>query len=397
MPPTYDVIIIGAGPAGSSTAFHLAQHGLRVLILDKATFPRDKTCGDGIVPRALPILERMGVLRTIQQQGQVLDHLDVYAPHGQSLRILLPEQAQSAVVLPRLQLDHLLLEAAIQSGAVFMPGQHVQQIQVDQDGVMIQAQGEVFRGHTAVLATGASSGLFEQIGLPIPRHPIVAARAYFEDIPTLEPVFQFRFDGVVLPGYGWIFPTGTHSANIGTGFIRAEGGPSGNVQQAFHQFVRSPALAQLLNGARQVGPVKSFPIRTDFPTARTYAERILLVGEAAGLVNPLTGDGIDFALESGEIAAEHLREMMEHGDFARMRFERYDAALRVRYQSLFQFCQRIADFSLRRRRLNSLVMAARHFPGLAQALVRVVIGVTPTPETLTPTYILKGVLRNLKS
>jgi flavin-dependent dehydrogenase len=248
-----------------------------------------------------------------------------------------------------------------------------------------------------VLAMGASSALFEQIGLPAPQHHIVAARAYFEDISALEQVFQFRFDGVVLAGYGWIFPTGPHSANIGTGFIRKAGEPIGNVQQAFQQFVSSAALTDLLQGATQRGPIKSFPIRTDFPTARTYAERVLLVGEAAGLVNPLTGDGIDFALESGQIAAEHLHTMFAVGNFAVKQSEHYDAALRARYQSLFIFCQRVADFSLSRRRLNILILLARYFPGLAQALVRVVIGVSPTPQKLTSTYVLKGVLRNLIS
>ena len=108
----FDVVIIGAGPAGSSAAYFLARAGVKVLLLDKATFPRDKTCGDGLVPRALPILAEMGVLNSIAAHGWKLNHLEIFAPSGRSVHFdipPLPHAPNHAIVMPRLELDNLLL------------------------------------------------------------------------------------------------------------------------------------------------------------------------------------------------------------------------------------------------------------------------------------------------
>src|SRR5204862_6939893 len=103
---------------------------------------------------------------------------------------------------------------------------------------------------------------------------------------SLPSHFQFRFDGVVLPGYGWVFPLSASSANIGAGFIRTGRREHYlSAQSAFNNFIQSPALKKMLGNAKQVGALKSFPIRSDFASAPTFAERVLLVGEAAGLVN----------------------------------------------------------------------------------------------------------------
>src|SRR5207253_4998850 len=123
---------------------------------------------------------------------------------------------------------------------------------------------------------------------------LLAARAYFDELETqVARQFQLRFDGAPMPGYGWVFPVGTHAANVGVGFL--PGRHSSPAAQAFERFTRGPALKKLLKNASQVGPVKGYPIRVDFRSSPTFAERTLLVGEAAGLVNPLTGEGIDYA------------------------------------------------------------------------------------------------------
>lgn len=400
MPTTADVTIIGAGPSGSSAAYVLARSGLKVVLLDKATFPRDKTCGDGLVPRALPVLAEMGLLDTVLKQGFKLDHLEVSSPAVRSVHFGIPPLSHApnyAVVLPRFELDNLLLQQAIQSGADFRGGAHVQEIRPHIAGVDIMIpQGETIRSTLAVIATGANTSLLSRVGLNPPKPNIVAARAYFEDIPNLPPHFQFRFDGVVLPGYGWIFPTGESSANIGAGFIRTgKQAHHQSVQTAFQNFIQSPRLKTLLNGARQIGMVKSFPIRTDFASAPTFAERTLLVGEAAGLVNPLTGDGIDFALESGKIAAQHIIRMLDLGDVSHSRLQNYDTILRERYQNLFRFSQQISRMALNRRVLNWLVPIASARPRLTETLVNILLSAQAAPEHLSFLRIVKGVATRL--
>ncbi len=394
----FDVVIIGAGPAGSAAAYFLARAGAKVLLLDKSTFPRDKTCGDGLVPRALPILSEMGVLDLIDARGWKLDHLEVSAPSGHSVHFdipPLPHAPNHAIVIPRLELDNLLLQRAIESGADFRGGVHVRGLQVDPAGITISAD-EDYRASLAIVATGANTALLTSLGLNPPKPNIVAARAYFESIESLPSHFQFRFDGVVLPGYGWIFPLSASSANIGAGFIRTgKHEHYQSAQTAFNGFIQSPALKAILGNARQIGILKSFPIRTDFASAPTFAERVLLVGEAAGLVNPLTGDGIDFALESGKIAAEHILKMLRLGDVSRSQLQAYDTILRQRYQNLFRFSERVSRMSLNRRALNWLVPLAASRPKLSEALVNILLGAQPAPERLSFLRIVKGVAARL--
>lgn len=403
MSTPFDVAIIGAGPAGSSAAYFMTRAGHKVLLLDKATFPRDKTCGDGLIPRALPILAEMGVLDEIMPRGWKLDKLEVSSPSGRKVGFSippLPHAPNYAVVIPRLTLDNLLLQQAIAAGADFRGGVHVRGLQSDTQGVTVQVeQGsttESFRAALAIIATGASTALLSSIGINAPKPNIVAARAYFEDIQSLPPHFQFRFDGVVLPGYGWVFPTSPTTANIGAGFIRTgKREHHQSAQTAFNSFIQSPAMQTLLAGAKQIGALKSFPIRTDFATARTFADRVLLVGEAAGLVNPLTGDGIDFALESGKIAAEHIGHMLRLGDVSASQMQTYDTMLRQRYQNLFRFSGQVSRLSLNRRALNTLVPLAAARPRLPEVLVNILLGARPAPEKMSFLRIVKGVASRL--
>ncbi|MBI1279299.1 MAG: geranylgeranyl reductase family protein [Anaerolineaceae bacterium] len=394
----FDVVIVGAGPAGSSAAFYLAHAGVKVLLLDKADFPRDKTCGDGLVPRALPILAEMGVVDAVTSRGCKLDHLQVSAPSGRSVHFdipRLPHAPNHALVIPRLELDNLLLQRAIESGVDFRGGVHVRALQTESDGVTVYAN-ESYRAALVIVATGANTALLSSIGMNPPKPNIVAARAYFEGIEALPPYFQFRFDGVVLPGYGWVFPLSASSANIGAGFIRTgKREHHQSAQTAFNSFIHSPVLKSMLGGATQVGSLRSFPIRTDFASAPTFTERTLLVGEAAGLVNPLTGDGIDFALESGKIAAEHVLHMLRLGDISRSQLQAYDTILRQRYQNLFRFSQRVSHMALNRRALDWLVPLAAARPKLPEALVNILLGAKPAPEHLSFLRIVKGVAARL--
>jgi flavin-dependent dehydrogenase len=195
---------------------------------------------------------------------------------------------------------------------------------------------------------------------------MLAARAYFDDLPgPLEPTFQLRFDNVPSPGYGWIFPTGPTTANVGVGFFPRRG--SGTAVQAFERFT------DLLRGGRQVGPVKGYPIRVDFLRAPTFAPNTLLVGEAAGLVNPLTGEGIDYALESGQIAAAHVVRGLTSG-VHEVWLSEYDRLLRARFEKIFRFSEWIRDWYCKPAVLNVLVPLASRRPELRQLLANIVLG-----------------------
>jgi menaquinone-9 beta-reductase len=358
-----DVVVVGAGPAGSAAAHVLAQRGLDVLLVDRAEFPRDKTCGDGLTPRALRALDAIGALQDVQRHGCAIDAYEVVAPNHAATRA-----SVAAHAVPRRVLDDVLRTRALASGAQFERAM-VTTVRGEDGIVRVRTeQHKNIEARLAVVATGASTSVLLRSGI-LRQQPraMLAARTYFDGLPLGAPVFQMRFDGVRLPGYGWIFPVGAGTANVGVGFMPGKRrGPTAQARLA--GFVRAhPMLTQ----ARPLEPVRGFPIRVDFLRAPTYAERTLLVGEAAGLVNPLTGEGIDYALESAQIAAETIARSLETGDFALAAYER---ALRARFEKIFRFSEIVRDWYCRPLLLNVLVPLANGRPALRQQLTDVVLG-----------------------
>jgi menaquinone-9 beta-reductase len=363
----HDVVVVGAGPGGAAAAHFLATEGIDVLLLDRADFPRDKTCGDGLTPRALRVLERMDLLTDIRARGQQIHAYEVVAPNRRTTTAPISGEHQ-ALVIPRMTLDELIVRRAIRSGARFSPRVTVSRLEPMERAVRIHtAENQTFEARVAIVATGAATGVLTRSGI-LARQPkaMLAARAYFEDLPTeLARTFQLRFDNVPSPGYGWIFPTAAHSANVGVGFFPRRG--SGTAVQAFERF------ATIVPGGRQVSPVKGYPIRVDFRTSPTTASKTLLVGEAAGLVNPLTGEGIDYALESAQIAAAHVVRGLTSGVHQAWLSE-YDRQLRERFDKIFRFSEWIRDWYCKPPLLNLLVPLANRRPELRQLLANIVLG-----------------------
>jgi geranylgeranyl reductase family protein len=372
----HDAVIVGAGPGGSATAHFLARRGLDVLLLDRADFPRDKTCGDGLTPRALRVLDQMAVLAEVERKGCRVGAYEVVAPNRRATSARITAE-YGALVVPRRHLDDIVLRSAVDSGAHFTSRVTVSRIEPTPGGVRVHAEGgQTFEARAAVIATGAATAVLKRSGI-LSHQPraMLAARAYFEDIQEeVASTFSLRFHGVPLPGYGWVFPVSRTAANIGVGFMpsRSRFRPAKTTSQAFEDFTRSLQMP-LLSGARQVGPVKGYPIRVDFLTAPTFGTRTLLVGEAAGLVNPLTGEGIDYALESGQMAADHMAAAFDSG-FGDEWLPAYDRLLRDRFEKVFRFSQWVRDWYCVPPLLNLLVPLANRRPELRQLLANIVLG-----------------------
>lgn len=374
-----------------------------MLLLDKSDFPRDKTCGDGLTPRALSILDDMGILDESERAGFRINGLALHAKGGASMSAPIPnhpEYPHHLLIVPRLKLDDIVRRRAVASGARFESPVRVTGLKMEGDWVNIFADREGilvnYKARVAILAIGANMALLQQLGI-LKRTPrtIVAVRAYYEGMRGLSDHLQAHFDSVPMPGYGWVFPIAPDAANVGVGMWRDQafnGNRKVSIRSAMDVFLASPNVRPMLAGAKQVGAVKSYPLRIDFTTAPTYGERILLVGESAGLVSPLTGEGIDFALESGKLAAEFLAGIFARGDFSRLAFAGYDRLLRKNFQSLFRFLGYLRHVYVNSFVLDRVVQICERSSKVKQTFIGVLMSQQHPKEMLTPGILARVIL-----
>ena len=318
LPASCDVLVIGAGPAGSAAAQTLAKAGLQVLLVDQHDFPRDKVCGDGLIPDTHAALKRLGVLDEVAALATPVRHVRCVGPRGKHLDI-----PGTLSVLPRKTLDHILVRAAQRAGALLVTPVRFEGPIVEDGrvvGATLKAGGALHTVHTAwtVLATGAVPQGLMAAGLCDRHTPSgVALRGYVKNdamvgrITQLQIVWHSRMRG----GYGWIFPAPGGLFNIGAGLtgshIQARDGKgsreSVNLKQFFQAFceVYEPAR-QLMDCGTLQGELKGAPLRCSLIGGRWSRPGLLATGEAAGSTYAFSGEGIGKAMETGMLAAEAL-------------------------------------------------------------------------------------------
>ncbi|REE98030.1 geranylgeranyl reductase family protein [Thermomonospora umbrina] len=314
-----DVIVVGAGPAGSATAYWLAQAGLDVLLLEKATFPRDKICGDGLTPRAVRALISMGV--DLDAPGWIRNKgLRIYGG-GTKVELPWPELASFpdfGLVRARTDLDQLLAEHAAKAGAKLQQGCNVTGPILDERtdriiGVTARYQGEdvEYRAPLVVAADGGSSRLSLAMGLRKrdDRPMGVAVRRYYQtprhDDEYLESWLELWDGQRLLPGYGWVFPLGNGLSNVGLGLLNT----SKSFQNVDYRAMMRGWCAGMpeewqFDEDHATGPIRGAALPMGFNRQPHYTRGMLLVGDAGGMINPFNGEGIDYGLESGRLAAD---------------------------------------------------------------------------------------------
>ncbi len=334
-PNDADVLIAGAGPAGASAATYLARAGLKVALIDQHTFPRDKVCGDFLSPIALLELQRLGVVDNPEyQHSNLIYSASVHVDGKQLVRSLIPDipgLPTHGRVVPRIQLDAWIVEAARAAGVQIYEDWRVKSYSVDPDGVTIQVEHEGrehhLRGRVLIGADGSSSLVARQMlgKLPSSQDRIIAVRAYYENISGPSDQADLYFSSSSFPGYYWLFPTGESSANVGVGML-LETLPAAteHLPKLLDQLIEEDAaFHERLGGARRVGRVSGWPLSTYNPSTPLVADRVLLAGDAAGLINPLNGEGIQYALLSGRWAAEWILQAAPRNDFSRASLQGY--------------------------------------------------------------------------
>jgi geranylgeranyl reductase family protein len=342
-----DVLVVGGGPAGAATAYHLARHGVDVLVVDRATFPREKVCGDGLTPRGVRSLLALGV-DPLQTPGFTM--VNGLRVHGPDVRLDLPWPELSSfprygVVSTRHDLDHLLLRQAAGAGARIWEGAEAQAPVLDGawiTGAQVKRNGttEEVRARFVISCDGASSRFASRAGVRRdPRRPLgIAARRYFRspkgDTTFLESWLDLWDGPRLMAGYGWIFPVGGGVVNVGAGllssYVRFD---VWNARRVYELFVAHVGEEWGLDESAALGPVLSGPLPMGMNRRPLSLPGLLVVGDAGGIINPFNGEGIAYAMESGELAAELVHDALARGRPALAHV--YPALLRQRYGRYF--------------------------------------------------------------
>lgn len=377
---------MGAGPAGSAAAYHLAKAGRSVLLLDKHQFPRPKICGDCVTPRGTRVLASMGVLPKLEGRAWPTVGCRIYSSNGGCVSApfgAYKDYPDFGLVMSRTEFDAILVEHAIEEGAQFQPELNVTGVACEDAVVAVRwdsvtGPGEA-RAEYVVAADGSHSIVarhyFGYSGNDT-RAVGVAFRAYFEDVDGVDDHMEICAEDPVLPGVGWLFPMGGGKANVGVGSYARDFKKSGLTKEDFlSRFVdKSPNASRKLGVARQVGPIAAARLLMGGYKGAVVKDRVVLAGDAAALINPLTGEGMMFALESGELAAEAVDAALKCDTAGPRALLTYQELVSSMYGRYFALGSRLIHLAKTPRVVNPGVALLTKSSALGRANLRFWIG-----------------------
>ena len=305
-----EVVVVGGGPAGAAAAITLARKGHDVVLVDKARFPRDKFCGDGLTASALRHLQALGLRQESVPSWHNVEEVFVRGPSGHAVRFPLPGDGVFAAVAPRAELDSAVLDLARGAGARVNDGHAFTAARVVEGGIEIDVEGlgTVVAGY-AIGADGMWSPLRHAVGAHEDGYlgDWHAFRQYFAGVGPAASALWVWFDADLLPGYAWSFPVGGGRANVGFGIQRDSGIAVREMKHMWPEILARPHVREVLgDAAHPEGPHRAWPIpaRVDRVALTAAGGRVLFVGDAAAATDPMTGEGIAQALLTGQRAAE---------------------------------------------------------------------------------------------
>lgn len=321
----FDLVVVGAGPGGSATAYYASRAGLKTLLLDRQAFPRDKPCGDGLMPHAAGEVAMMGLADWLEEPhhgrftGFSVRTGTAFIQQGVPPTL----HGTHGYVVRREETDAKLLERAIHAGAEFRSRTRATDLVRTASGAVggLRAENgggaEQFAAPLVVVADGV--GGFE--GGMKAHQNAVARRQYFRGVdgPDQENIHVFMTDDMNASGagYGWVFYLGDGTANVGAGVSTRSLARTGrNLKDYFDRFLEEPEMARWLRDAEPEGRAKSWSLKMGMWGARRHQQGVMTVGDAASLIHPISGEGVGYAIESGRLAAAWAAEAHRRNDFS---------------------------------------------------------------------------------
>src|SRR3989344_4724473 len=404
----FEVIVVGAGPGGGTTAAFLAKNGARVLLLDKASFPRDKTCGDAIGRRCEAVMKELGIPGEVEK----VPHAKIYgvtfsAPNGKIAEIAVPKGRASdySYCSRREVFDNIVFQFAkkqknVQAIENFMVTDVLKENKGGEDfvvgvkGIDLKSKKETeFRAKVVVGADGALSVVARKLGLnevDLPHH-CVAVRTYYEGVEGLTDKIEIHFVESSMPGYFWIFPVENGKANVGIGMLSNEiMGRGIRLQELMFKVIENePMFRERFKNAKLVSDVKGWTLPLGSKERKSYGNGFVLVGDAASLIDPFSGEGVGNAMIAGRIAAGTIAKAMQLNDFSGNVLEGYHTHLWKELGPELKTSYRLQRLGKNKMLLNWIVGKASRSKKVAETLSGMLVDEVPKQQLANPLFYLR--------
>jgi geranylgeranyl reductase family protein len=409
-----DVLIVGGGPSGSVCAYYLAKAGKKVILIDSENFPRDKICGDFVSPIGLNELKKIGIWELDGfENTNLIFGASVFLNGEYLITNKLPYingLPNYGRVIPRVILDNWIVEAARKQGAEIVTPCKLKHYSVNENHVMIVCElngnEKHFIAKILIGADGSNSKvarIFSGKKLK-PENKIVAVRAYFENLDCHSTQAELFFSSQCFPGYYWFFPTSATTANVGIGMM-LENFPKEekNLQSLFRAMIENDLTFKAKIGkGKMVNRIVGFPLSIYNPKATIVKDRVLLVGDAAGLVNSINGEGMQYAMQSGRWAAESIIKCLISNNLSAKSLKIYETKVRSEIGFDMSVANIVMQF-IRNRNLNALwlkllsimIAQAKRDKKYANIAGGILAGMIPTSTAIKFYFVRKSLFRGM--
>jgi geranylgeranyl reductase family protein len=403
-----DVLIIGGGPAGSGLAIYLRRKGISVWVVEAEKFPRDKVCGDALSPLAVKELQLLGITEIEGfKSANEITSATIFVDDDEIGDIILPPADDAEIlskVIPRIKLDNWIHLKAKEEGAKYLEEHRLVDYTITSHYATARVKNKKktieIKAKLIVGADGASSTVARLLHgekPPIGKR-LYALRAYFENIAGPAEKGQIYFSRESFPGIYWVFPSGSGNANIGLGMV-VDTLPTTDthIKKLLENHINdSPNLKKRIGEGTMTGKIQAWPLSSFNPDRPIVDNRILLIGDAAGLINSLSGDGMQYALQASNWASGTIHDCVTRNDFSKEALQPFENCVYKKLGTDFAFADIIVQFgknkafdALTIRFLRVLIERSRKDPKYGSIIGGVFGGTYPSYSVLSPTFVLK--------
>ena len=391
----YDVIIVGAGPAGASCAIKLSGSGLKVALLDKATFPRDKTCGDAL---SVDVINQLAMLSdTLPTAFEKLENkissfgVKIFSPDHNHVDIpfIYKGKKSCGYISPRMSFDDLLFQHVKEYNNIdIFENCAVSNVQIKGDESIVSTSIGTIKSAVVVGADGAHSVISKYLGnIKVEKnHYSAGLRVYYENVASFheENYIELHFFKEILPGYLWVFPLADNKANVGIGLLSSSVSKHKiNIKETLTNLLKThPDLAVRFKDAKPLETIKGYGLPLGSKKRQLSGNRFLLTGDAAALIDPFSGEGIANAIRSGRVAADHITKCFEHKQFSASFNKAYDKEIYRRMWNEFKISRTLQNVVRYPRLFNFVIKKARQSKYLQNFLVEALANVEKKKKIL---------------